>query len=48
MSASLGRRLGLRLRVVVDAFGLEEDGPVGMSPEVGDGVAAVSAARLKL
>lgn len=47
-ASRLGGGLGLGSRVVVGALGLEEDGVLGVSPEVGDRVSAVSPARVYL
>lgn len=48
MTPCLRRCLGFRLWVVVDALGLEEDGAVGVAPEVSDWVAAVTTTRHQL
>lgn len=44
----LGRRFGFRSRMIVLSFGLEEYGVVGVTPEVGYRIAAVTATRQNL
>ena len=44
VSAALGARFDIWAGMVVDAFGLEEDVAVCLSPEVGYGITTMSAA----